>query len=552
VRCRGQAERASDGTLTGLVGIFQDITERKDAERIRNTLAERTVVSTQADKVGAWELDIIKNSLTWDTVMYGLYDQIESNITPSYDLWAQSITDEDRDRVTAEFGQAISGKKQFNTMFRILLPNGETRSIRAQATVLRNAANEPERMVGINWDITEIRSLADQIRNEQAALNALELEKLYQHERQWSTTFQRAVLPVALPSVIGCSFDAVYEPGLSNTTAGGDWYDAIHLSDGRILVSIGDVSGSGLQAAVVVGVVRQIIRGISQLHADPMIILDAADRALCLEYPEVYVSAWVGLIDLVTRTITYASAGHPAPLLVSKSGTVRELDDPSTTLMGLRKGHKGQPSTVRLDQGDTLVLYTDGLTEAGRDVVAGNKSLHDAAILIETAHGPAPAKSIRRQVIPDGSNDDVAILVVRTDYEEAERHIDRWTFAIHDGDAARQVRNNFVASLKKQLFSFDACANAELVFGELIGNVVRHASSTMNVEVAVNHAGPDTVLHVMDLGGGFNHASRLPRDPYAEAGRGLFLIAALTEDFTVSERPDGGSHARAVLLRNTP
>ncbi len=61
--------------------------------------------------------------------------------------------------------------------------------------------------------------------------------------------------------------------------------------------------------------------------------------------------------------------------------------------------------------------------------------------------------------------------------------------------------------------------------------------------------GARTVLHVLDGGGGFNHISRLPRDPYAENGRGFFLIAALTEEFTVSERPDGGSHARAVLMR---
>jgi serine phosphatase RsbU (regulator of sigma subunit) len=178
--------------------------------------------------------------------------------------------------------------------------------------------------------------------------------------------------------------DAIYDPGLSDAQVGGDWYDAIHLADGRILVSIGDVPGSGLEAAVVVGVARQIIRGVSQFQADPMLILDAADRALSLEYPGVYVSAGVGLIDLVARTITYASAGHPPPLIVSSGGAVRELEDP-TTMVGLREGFHGKASTFAIEQGDALVLYTDGVTEAGRDVIAGHRSLRAAAAKFATS-----------------------------------------------------------------------------------------------------------------------------------------------------------------------
>ena len=483
--------------------------------------------------------------------MFALYGILDSTIAPTLEVWKQLLHDQDRDRVVGEMSDALSDVKAYNSEFRVVWPNAEIHTIRAQATVLRNAANEPVRMVGINWDITEVRSLAEQMHEEQERLLVSERERLYEHARRWSTTFQRAVLPLALPKVAGCVFDAVYEPGSGDAQVGGDWYDAVHLPDGRVLVSIGDVSGSGLQAAVVVGVVRQIIRGISQLHASPTLILDAADRALCLEYPGVYVSAWVGLIDLVTRTVTYACAGHPSPLLVSTDGAVRELADATTMLIGLRKGHRGQASTVKIEQGDALVLYTDGITEAGRDVIAGNRSLCEAAGTFAAAAVHHPATSIKRQVIPGGANDDVAILVVRTDLREAERYIDRWKFDACDGDVAGSARGSFVDSLQRRGFAVDACANAELVFGELIGNVVRHADHSGEVEVAVNHGGPDTVLHVMDQGGGFNHISRLPRDPYAENGRGLFLVAALTDEFTVSERPDGGSHARAVLPRST-
>jgi PAS domain S-box-containing protein len=395
-------------------------------------------------------------------------------------------------------------------------------------------------------DITA-RKLAEELRLLHAGEQQRAAELEAARERKWSTTFQRAVLPVSLPAVPGCAFDAVYEPGLGEAQVGGDWYDAVQLADGRVLVSIGDVAGSGLEAAVVVGVARQVMRGISQLHADPMLILDAADRALCLEYPGVYVSAWVALIDLVSHTISYASAGHPPPLLVSITGEVRELDDATTLLIGLREDHRGQPSTVALAQGDTLVLYTDGVTEAGRDVMAGTRSLIEAAARYAPGSAPHPANAIRHQVIPDGSLDDVALLVVRTDCRAAERFIERWRFDALDARAARTVREGFVASLERHGFSSDDRGDAELIFSELVGNVVRHAASAATVEAAVDHGSPYSVLHIFDSGSGFYHVSRPPPEPYAEDGRGLFVISALSVDFTVSERPDGGSHARVVL-----
>jgi PAS domain S-box-containing protein len=546
VRCSARAERDGDDAVAALIGIFQDVTEQKENEREHERLVERVALATQAGKVGIWEWDVEAERMTWDAHMFALCGLDAAADRAAFETWKGALAPEDRARVMHELYEALCGRKTFDSEFRVVWPNGEIHAIRARAAIVRNASGKPVRIVCINWDVTEVRSLAEQLREETERERLRERERLYEHERRWSTTFQRAVLPLALPKVAGCSFDAVYEPGLGDAQVGGDWYDAVLLIDGRVLVSIGDVAGSGLEAAVVVGVARQIMRGISQLHANPMLILDAADRALCLEYPGVYVSAWVGLIDLVTRTITYASAGHPPPLLVSRDGEVRELPDATSLLIGLREGHRGQASTVSLARGDTLVLYTDGLTEAGRDVIAGSRALREAASTLATKPTHHPANAIRRQVIPDGALDDVALLVVRTDYHEAERYIERWQFDACDGKAAAAARGLFIESLEQRGFVADHCANAELVFSELVGNVVRHAHAE-DVEVAIDHGGLHSVLHVMDRGSGFHHISRLPPDPYAESGRGLFLIAALTVDFTVSERPDGGSHARVVL-----
>jgi serine phosphatase RsbU (regulator of sigma subunit)/anti-sigma regulatory factor (Ser/Thr protein kinase) len=382
---------------------------------------------------------------------------------------------------------------------------------------------------------------------ERAELRLHESEMLSQRDRSWSRSFQRAVLPPRLPAVLGCRLDAVYEPGESDSHVGGDWYDAVQLIDGRLLISIGDVAGSGVEAAVVMGMARQIMRGIAQVHPDPALMLDAADRALRLEHEDVFVTAWVGTIDLVTRTLTYSSAGHPPALLVSPEATMTELRDVAPPL-GLREGHQGRSTTIELGDESMLVCYTDGLIEATRDVIAGTALMRRAVLDIAQRPWRGPAADIARRVLTNGSPDDVAILVVRVDFDAVEPFIRRTSFDARDAGAARSAREVFTHVLAARNFATRDSLNAEIVFGELIGNVVRHVALRSNVDIAVECSGPHTILHVLDRGAGFRHTSRLPSDPYAESGRGLFIISSITQEFTVSERAGGGSHARAILV----
>ena len=147
--------------------------------------------------------------------------------------------------------------------------------------------------------------------------------ELFERERRVARSFQDAALPSSLPDVPGFAFDAIYEAGRAEALVGGDWYDAFSLVDGRIVVSIGDVAGSGLSAAVTMASVRQAIRGAAHVLADPNVMLDAADRSL--DDPEGrFVTAFAGVIDPVARTITYQTAGHPSPLLRTRDGGLTE------------------------------------------------------------------------------------------------------------------------------------------------------------------------------------------------------------------------------------
>ena len=147
----------------------------------------------------------------------------------------------------------------------------------------------------------------------------------YRHERRVAQRFQKAALPRALPRVPGLTFGAFYRPGMDEAQIGGDWYDALQLSDGRVLFSIGDVCGSGLDAAVAMASVRQVFRGAAHINPEPAMLLDAAHRTLHAENPDSLVTAFVGVFDPITSLLTYASAGHPRPLLRARTARSSEL-----------------------------------------------------------------------------------------------------------------------------------------------------------------------------------------------------------------------------------
>ena len=377
------------------------------------------------------------------------------------------------------------------------------------------------------------RKLSQQLRD---------VSQAYQQERRVAQRFQRAALPRALPQVEGLRFSAFYRPGMDESQVGGDWYDALQLRDGRVMVSIGDVCGSGLDAAVAMANVRQVLRGVSQIHDDPATMLDAADRALQAEDPQGLVTAFVGIFDPVSAQLAYATAGHPRPLLRAGDGALTELAAQGGPL-GLPFELERTVQRAAMPVGAMLVLYTDGLTEATRDVFDGERRLRDALGDPDVLAAPNIALAIHDSVLPDGARDDVAVMTVA--HVEHASQLSHWSFDVNDGEMARTVRKAVMTELERGGVTGNAMAAAELVFSELIGNVVRFAPRW--ADVTLDWAGENPVLHVLDGGPGFHHAPKLPESPLSEAGRGLFIVTELTHEFQVVPRPNGGSHARAVL-----
>jgi PAS domain S-box-containing protein len=155
-----------DGTFIGVLGISRNITERKMAEEALKQISTRLALATRAGGVGVWEFDIVNNILLWDDQMFEIYGVNRKKRGNAYKTWRKGIHPDDVKRNDTEIEMAVKGIKEFDTEYRIVWSDGSVHNVRVLATVQRDEAGNPLRMIGTNWDITE------QKKNESVLLNA--------------------------------------------------------------------------------------------------------------------------------------------------------------------------------------------------------------------------------------------------------------------------------------------------------------------------------------------------------------------------------------------
>ena len=188
---------------------------------------------------------------------------------------------------------------------------------------------------------------------------------------------QRALLPASLPQIAGLWIAASYEP---SSRAGGDLYDFFPLDERnerytdpagagapsvRWCVLIADAAGHGLAAAVVIAIVQAVLRARPAGVVRPATLLMHANRQLCGKRLGGFVTAFLGVYEPAARRLTYANAGHPPPLVRrSSDGSVRSLNEVGSHPLGIDEDETFKEAAVQFGRGDTVLLYTDGITEA--------------------------------------------------------------------------------------------------------------------------------------------------------------------------------------------
>lgn len=248
----------------------------------------------------------------------------------------------------------------------------------------------------------------------------LELHRqAYLEEKRIADALQEAFLQKSLPHVADAALHAVYVPAGRESRVGGDWYDAFELADGRILFSIGDVAGHGIDAAVVMSRVRQAILSIGVDESDPANVLARTNEILLMQDATI-VTAICGVVDLTRGVIRIANAGHPPAIMLFDGYRVEKIGATGPPLGAVDRVTYTVTSALAAP-GSLLTLYTDGLIEYDHDWEAGERRVLE---LLRTIHPAAadPASALLQAVFHgEAPPDDVAILTISFREDASER-----------------------------------------------------------------------------------------------------------------------------------
>jgi anti-sigma regulatory factor (Ser/Thr protein kinase) len=351
---------------------------------------------------------------------------------------------------------------------------------------------------------------------------AIDSAQIYAREHHVADTLQRALLPERLPDHEFVRFDAAYIPATEEAIVGGDWYDAFTLPDGRIALSIGDVAGHGLRAAIVMGEVRQAFRAAALNPTSPSVVLERANTIVNMRQNPIMVTAIFGIIDPKTATITYAAAGHPAPVLALPCTMVERLPSGGIPL-GIADTVEAMDWSFTIPPGAYLAFYTDGLIEHSKDVIEGEELLVEAMRAEIVDRSNAPALSLMRRVFGERKNSDdaAALFVATSDVPRSDFVFDFSAIPL----AVPIVRRTLIRYATRLGLDEDRTYALITAVGEAMANAVEHAYPERPGIVRLRIANNGGTLHAtIEDDGRWKQAQK--RD---ERGRGLPLMRALMD-----------------------
>jgi sigma-B regulation protein RsbU (phosphoserine phosphatase) len=253
-------------------------------------------------------------------------------------------------------------------------------------------------------DLAETTSAKERIESELKIAHAIQMSFL-----------PKRLLPTRRAAAF--ELEALLEPAKE---VGGDLYDYFFVDEDHLFFAVGDVSDKGVPAALFMAVTKTLIKGIASGETSPSEVLARVNRELCSENTEVmFVTVFCGTLDLQTGELRYSNAGHNPPLALRQGGVVEWLDVPPGLVLGVDADSSYETRTGRLGPGDTLLAYSDGVTEAMNPErqLYSNARLQEAAGECVSKEAAETVKTVLRSTRQFAAgatqSDDITILAVR-------------------------------------------------------------------------------------------------------------------------------------------
>jgi phosphoserine phosphatase RsbU/P len=236
-------------------------------------------------------------------------------------------------------------------------------------------------------------------------------------ERVAATALQRSLVPSALPGLPGAEMAARYIPGRG--VVGGDWYDVFTLPTGRVCVVMGDVAGSGLPAAVIMGRMRSALRAYALETRDPAEVLRRLDYKMQHFEPDALATVQYAVIDPHLHLVDISSAGHLPPVIAAPGRPAELAELPADLMIGVAPDAPRHMSTLRIEPGSIICFYTDGLVERPDQPLDEGFGRLLRAVTAQPAEAACSAV-MNSLVGNETARDDIALLMLRLQHEACD------------------------------------------------------------------------------------------------------------------------------------
>ena len=367
---------------------------------------------------------------------------------------------------------------------------------------------------------------------------------------------QLSLLPASLPMLPEVWLSGSYHRATSALAAGGDWYDAVALGSGRIALVVGDAVGYGVPAAGAMSRLRGAMRSTALRDPSPAVVMAALD-AFAAQMEDVEgASVFYGVLDTATGELVYAAAGHPPPLVVGSDGATSYLPVAARPPLGSLPGADTEVSAHILEQGATLVLFSNGAVAAapggadplGRLAEAARSALCVPGALEAQASAGLAADVAEGVRTPQGLPDDVAVLVAHRRQGTQEPFRLELTA---EPPALPGIRRRLSSWLTSLGMGEQDRVGVMVAVGEACANSAEHAyrgaePGPMSVTARADADGILTIV-VRDQG----TWRRPDRDP-GDRGRGLLIMRQLVDRVVLEEEEQGTTVTLRVRLRRPP
>ncbi|MFG2352335.1 PP2C family protein-serine/threonine phosphatase [Streptomyces sp. NPDC048521] len=368
-------------------------------------------------RVGSAEWNLLTDEATWSGELYQILGRDPADPALTLDELPSLVLEEDRPKLTAMVTDCLVDGKPIDGEFRVLRPDASVRTVHMMGEPVLGADGGTASMWAVLRDVSELRRSQRTVRETRDSLQHRRRQE--QTEHRIAAELQEAVLPpwrgsLRLPHRRPPALDlaAHHLSATTSTLIGGDWFDALELSDGQTLLSVGDLTGQGVTVASGMAMLLGAVRGMAMAGTTPGHLLAMLNQLLDATVQPALGSAVCCRYQAETRTLLWAQAGHPAPLLY-RDGTGRRLDPPDGVLLGATSGAVYGQAEVTLQPDDLLLLHTDGLASGYSGSAAVDRLLDLAPRFGAARTAQDCVRTIVEEFGGAGREDDACVLVAK-------------------------------------------------------------------------------------------------------------------------------------------